>query len=466
MNETEQARAYAQANGARFVEELKALIRIPSVSTEARRKADVRRAAEFLADHLREIGAEHVELMETGGHPVVYADWLHAGENAPTVFCYGHYDIQPATNDEGAWDKGWISDPFEPVERDGFIYARGASDDKGQMFIHLKVLESYLKSSGRLPVNVKFFIEGEEEIGSPNLNTFVGDHREKFSADVCVISDTGMSEPDSPMVIYGLRGLSYMEIHVTAAEKDLHSGGYGGVVHNPALALAQIIAKLHHADNSVAVTGFYDDVIPLSEQEREALSHVDIPLEMLISETGITQAWGESAFTLRERIGARPTMEINGILSGWTGAGSKTVLPATAMAKVSCRLVPNQSPKRIYELVRDYVASITPPTVTSEVKLLNIGDAVMIDLNEPAMQAAVRAYERGWGKAPQFVREGGSIPIVADFRRELGFPVVLMGYGLNSDGAHGPNERYSIDMFHRGIDTAICFLEEMANLGK
>lgn len=457
MSSTDLARAYANSHADQFREQLLDLIRIPSVSTEPQRAGDVLRAAEFLKADLLAAGVERAEIMPTGGHPVVYAEWLKAGPSAKTVLIYGHYDVQPAEMADG-----WTSDPFVPVIRDNVIYARGSSDDKGQAFIHAKVVESYLKGAGSAPVNIKVLYEGEEEIASVNLKAFIEANLDLLKADVVVISDTGMIDPDQPAVCVGVRGLTYMQIDVQAANIDLHSGQFGGIVHNPALALAQIIARFHDEDNHVTVPGFYDDVVALSPAEREALKATDIPVERLKAETGIPAAWGEEGYTLRERVGTRPTLEINGLLSGWTGEGSKTVLPAKAMAKVSCRLVANQDPQKIYEQVRDFVADISPAGVRVKVSLLSSGEAASMDINDPAMQAVKRAYERGWGKAPIYLREGGSIPVVADFRKLLGVPVLLMGYGLNTDGPHGPDEHYSLAMFHRGIDTAIIFLEEIS----
>ncbi|MBW4438670.1 MAG: dipeptidase [Pleurocapsa minor GSE-CHR-MK-17-07R] len=456
MTVVDAARAWARENGSTFENQLFDLLRIPSISAESQHKGDVLAAAEWIAANLKAIGAEHVQVIATPGHPIVYGDWLHA-PGAKTVLIYGHYDVQPAQMSDG-----WHTDPFEPVVKDNIVYARGSSDDKGQMFIHIKALEAYLKTNGGAPVNVKFLLEGEEEISSKNLMAFLQANQELLAADVCVISDSGSFAIESPAIVTSVRGISYMEIHVQGPATDLHSGGYGGIVHNPALALAQIIAKMHNADNSVAVPGFYDDVVQLTPADRDNLMKTDISEAALKGDTQVPQSWGEAGYTLRERLGARPTLEINGILSGWTGEGSKTVLPAKAMAKVSCRLVANQHPERIYELVRDYVASITPPTVTSRVVLLNKGEPALIDPNIPEMQAAFRAYASGWGSEPVFLREGGSIPIVVDIQRVLGMPVIMMGYGLNNDGAHGPDEHYSLEMFHRGIQTAICFLGEMA----
>lgn len=459
MTVADQAREYARQYASEFQEQLYSLLRIPSVSTDPQHKDDMYRAANWLAAEMLRVGLDKAEVLPTRGHPVVYGEWMGAGAGAKTVLVYGHYDVQPAEMADG-----WSSEPFEPEERSGFIYARGSSDDKGQAFIHIKAIESYLQlqRQGKAPVNVKFLIEGEEEIGSMHLTQFIQTNTERLRADVCVISDSGMPSIDQPSIVYALRGLSYMEIHVRGSKLDLHSGGFGGIVHNPALALAQIIAKFHNPDNSIAVPGFYDDVLPLSDQERAELLKNDIREETLRDVTGVPRSWGEEGYTLRERQSARPTLEVNGLLSGFTGEGAKTVLPAKAMAKISCRLVANQNPVRIFELVRDYVAQITPPTVTSEVRLLNQGDPAMVDIHAPEMQAAVAAYERGWGVKPIFMREGGSIPVVADFRRELGIPVLLMGYGLNTDGAHGPDEHFSVEMFHRGIQTAVCFLEEVA----
>lgn len=450
-------REYAQQRADEFRQQLYELIRIPSISTEPERAGDVRKAGEWIAAELRRIGANNVELLETGGHPVVYGDWLNAGADAPTVLVYGHYDVQPASMEDG-----WTSEPFEPVERDGKIYARGSSDDKGQMYIHIKALESYLATEGKAPVNLKFMIEGEEEVGSFHLPEFIRNNKERFAADVAVISDTGMRDINQPAITYGLRGLTYMQLDVWGPKNDLHSGGYGGMVHNPALALAQMISKLHNADNSIAVPGFYDDVVTVGAEEKAEMAKQEIPESLLQQQIGIPAAWGEADYSLRERISARPTMEINGLLSGWTGAGGKTVLPAKAMAKISCRLVANQDPFKIYELVKAYIAQITPPTVQSELTLISAGFPALVDIKTPEMQAAMRAYERGWGATPIFAREGGSIPVVADFKVELGIPTILMGFGLNTDGAHGPDEHYVIDMFHKGIDTVICFMEELA----
>jgi acetylornithine deacetylase/succinyl-diaminopimelate desuccinylase-like protein len=437
-----------------YLEQLFDLIRIPSVSTLPERAGDVRHAAQWLADDMRRIGFDTAGVISTEGHPIVYGEWMRAGEDAPTILVYGHYDVQPAERADG-----WDSDPFEPVVRDGYIYARGAVDDKGQVFAHLKAVETLLTSEGTLPVNIKFLIEGEEEISSVHLGKFVEDHLDRLKADVCVISDTGMQVIEKPEITYSLRGLVYMELHVTGPANDMHSG-MGGTVHNPAQAIAEIIAQLHNPDGSINVPGFYDDWLPLDPQEREQINANGLTDAFWIAETGAPMTWGEADFTLVERIGARPTLEINGLLSGFTGTGAKTVLPAKAMAKISCRLVANQKAQRIYELLRDHIARITPPTVRSELRLLHSGEAAFTDIKAPVMQAAIAAYEKGWGHRPIFTRSGGSIPIVADFQNKLGLPVVLLGFGLGG-GAHGPNERFSIEAFQRGILTAMQFYKEV-----
>ncbi len=451
------AHEYAAANASRFLDQLKDLLRIPSVSTDPDRKADMQRAAEWLADDLRRIGMPRVEIMPTAGHPVVYAEWLGAGETAPTILVYGHYDVQPAEI-----EAGWTSDPFEPIERDGFVYARGSSDDKGQVFAHVKAAEALLANGGQPPVNLKLLIEGEEEIGSPNLSSFVDKHREMLKADVCVISDGGMASMDQPSIVYALRGLVGMELEVWGPAQDLHSGQYGGTVHNPVQALAEIVAALHNPDGSVSVPGFYNDVLSLSDEERAELDKTPFLEADWRRATGAPQPWGEAQFKLHERVGARPTLEINGMAGGFYGVGFKTVLPGKALAKISCRLVANQNPHHIYELIRDYVKLITPPTVRSELRLLQAGEAAFVDRHTPAMQAAITADEPGWGQPPVFAREGGSIPSVADFNHKLKLPVILMGFGLNDGGAHGPNEHFSVQLFQRGIQTAIFFYEAIA----
>ncbi|NCC30932.1 MAG: dipeptidase [Chloroflexia bacterium] len=456
---SQEARAFSRAHGTKFVEELFAFLRIPSLSGDPAYAPDVRRAAEWLAEHMQGLGLAKVQVMETAGHPVVYGEWLGAGPDKPTVLVYGHYDVVPAEMSDG-----WATPPFEPVERDGRIYARGATDDKGQLFIHVKALEAYLKTSGAAPVNVKFLIEGEEEVSSPNLRPFIEANLDLLKADVCVISDSSMRTIDEPAITHSLRGMTYLEIEVSGPADDLHSGFWGGATHNPALALVEILGKLYHPDQTIAVPGFYDDVVPLTDEERAMIAKTDLSEAQFKQSTGVPAVWGDRAYTIRERVSARPTLDINGLWSGWSGPGPKTIIPAKASAKLSSRLVANQNPHKIYEQIKTYIESITPPTVKVTVKLLTTGEPALIDFNLPAMQAAARAYEKGWGATPVFTRGGGSIPVVADFVTLMQIPVVMMGYGLDDDGLHAANESYSIEMFQRGIETAIVYLEELAAL--
>jgi acetylornithine deacetylase/succinyl-diaminopimelate desuccinylase-like protein len=391
---------------------------------------------------------------------VVYAEWLGAGPDKPTALVYGHYDVVPAEMEDG-----WDTHPFEPVEKDGMIYARGATDDKGQLFIHIKALESCLETGGA-PVNVKILLEGEEEISSPNLTPFIEANLDLLKADVCVISDSSMRTIEEPAITHSLRGMTYIEIEVEGPKEDLHSGLWGGAAHNPALALVEILAKLYNPDNTIAVPGFYDDVVPLTAAERAMIAKTDLSDEQYKAVTGVQATWGDANYTIRERISARPTLDINGMWSGWTGPGPKTIIPQKAGAKLSSRLVGNQNPEKIYTLVKEYIESITPPTVKVQVSLLTTGMPALIPFDLPEMQAAVRAYEKGWGYTPVFTRGGGSIPVVADLANLLKIPVVMMGYGLDSDGLHSPNEHYRIEMFHRGIETAIVYLEELARIKK
>jgi acetylornithine deacetylase/succinyl-diaminopimelate desuccinylase-like protein len=455
----DKARKYSRDHAERFRHELQELLRIPSLSGDPAHAGDVRLAAEWLAAHLHALRLENTRVMPTGGHPVVYAEWLGAGPDKPTVLVYGHYDVVPAVMEDG-----WDTPPFEPVEKDGKIYARGVTDAKGQLFIHIKTLESYLEANGEAPVNVKILLEGEEEISSPNLTPFIKANLELLKADVCVISDTSMRKIEEPAITHSLRGMTYIEIEVEGPKEDLHSGLWGGAAHNPALALVEILGKLYNPDNTIAVPGFYDDVVPLRPAEREMIARTDLSEEQYRQVTGVPATWGDKSYTIRERISARPTLDINGMWSGWTGPGPKTIIPQKAGAKLSSRLVGNQDPHKIYEHLKDYIESITPPTVKVSVSLLTTGLPALIPFDLPQMQAAVRAYEKGWGYTPVFTRGGGSIPVVADIASLLKIPVVMMGYGLDSDGLHSPNEHYSIEMFHRGIETAIVYLDELAQL--
>jgi acetylornithine deacetylase/succinyl-diaminopimelate desuccinylase-like protein len=459
MSSSALARAHSRENGATYVQQLFEMLRIPSLSGDPAHAGDVRQMAEWLADHMQSLGLDQVAVMETAGHPVVYGEWMGAGPDAPTVLVYGHYDVVPASLEDG-----WDTDPFEPVIQDGRIYARGATDDKGQLFIHVKALEAYLKTSGAAPANVKFLIEGEEEVSSPNLAPFIESHLDLLKADVCVISDSSMRIIEEPAVTHSLRGMTYIEIHVDGPREDLHSGFFGGAVHNPALALVEILDSLYYPDGTIAAAGFYDDVVSLTGEERAMIAKTDLSDEQLKEATGVPAVWGDERYTIRERVSARPTLDINGMWSGYSGPGPKTIIPARAGAKLSSRLVGNQDPNRIYEVLKAHIESVAPPTVNVEVSLLTVGRPALIPFTLPEMQAAARAYEKGWGHEPVFVRGGGSIPVVADIAAMMNIPVVMMGYGLDSDGLHAPNEHYSIEMFERGIETAIVYLEELASI--
>ncbi len=454
---SDEARAYARANQGRFVEELLEALRIPSLSGDPAHAGDIGRMAGWLAENMRSAGVENVEVMPTAGHPVVYGEWLGAGPDRTTVLVYGHYDVVPAAREDG-----WDTDPFDPVVKDGKVYARGATDDKGQLFVHVKALESYLSASGGAPVNVKFLIEGEEEVASPNLAPFVREHLDLLRSDVCVISDSSMRTVEEPAITHSLRGMTYLEVEVRGPREDLHSGFFGGAVHNPAVALVELLSTLYEPDGTVAVAGFYDDVVPLTDEERAMIAKTDMTDAELLEATGAPAAWGDERFTVRERVSARPTLDINGMWSGYTGPGPKTIIPATAGAKLSSRLVANQDPHRVFEQIEAHLRERAPGTVAVEVRLLTTGRPALVPFDLPEMQAAVRAYERGWGHTPVFTRGGGSIPVVADIVDLMQVPVVMMGYGLDSDGLHAPNEHYSLEMFARGIETAIVYLEELA----
>ena len=458
---SDKARQYSRHHAERFRHELFELLRIPGVSGDPAYADDARRTAEWLASHLHALGLENARVMPTAGLPVVYGEWLGAGADKPTVLVYGHYDVVPAEMEDG-----WDTPPYEPVAKDGKIYARGATDNKGQLFIHIKALESYLEACDGAPINVKILLEGEEEISSPNLTPFIQENLDLLMADVCVISDTSMRAIEEPAITHSLRGMTYIEVEVEGPKEDLHSGLWGGAAHNPALALVEILGKLYNPDNTIAVPGFYDDVVPLNESERAMIAKTTLSEEQYKTTTGVPATWGDARYTIRERISARPTLDINGMWSGWTGPGPKTIIPQKAGAKLSSRLVGNQHPDKIFALLKKYIESITPETVKVRVSLLTTGMPALISFDLPEMQAASRAYEKAWGYTPVFTRGGGSIPVVADIANLLKIPIVMMGYGLDSDGLHSPNEHYSIEMFQRGIETSIVYLEELAQIQK
>lgn len=452
---------YAEQNNARFIEELSDFIRIPSISTSPAHKGDMQAAAQWLHDHCLELGMTSAKIFETDLHPIVYAEWLEAGADKPTVLVYGHYDVQPAEPLEL-----WESEPFEPTIRDGKLFARGATDDKGQLFIHLKVFEAYMKTQGNFPVNLKMIFEGEEEMGGESIEAFIPAHLDLLKADVAVISDTGMPSPDLPTIVYGLRGMIYTELEVWGPTKDLHSGMYGGTVHNPAQAVAEIVATMHDAQGHITVEGFYDNVRDLDATERE-MSEQMVPMfdKNWHAEAGAPAMWGEPKYNSVERIGSRPTLEINGIYGGFIEkGGQKTVIPSSALAKISCRLVPDQDPDRIFDLLEKHIAKHTPPTINTKLNRLSSAKPVVIEYDSPAMQAAVQAYEEVFGKTPVFTREGGSIPVVLLFKETLNMPVVMLGFGLPDDNLHAPNEKFSLEMFSKGIQTCIAFIHNLSEL--
>ena len=447
---------YAREHQADYLAELIDFLRIPSISTQPERTEDTAVAAQWLAEKMKLAGLENVEIIPTQRHPLVYADWLHAGD-APTVLIYGHYDVQPAEPLE-LWD----SPPFEPAVRDDFLYARGSSDDKGQVYIHVKAVEAILSSNGRLPVNVKFIVEGEEESGGESLTAFIPQNKEKLAADVALVSDTAMVSAQQPAIVYGLRGMCYAFVDITGPKRDLHSGSFGGGINNPLNVLGHIIAKLKDMDGRILIPGFYDKVRPLTEQEREILAQFPLDEAAWLSETGAPEPWGDPDYTLVERLGARPTLDVHGIIGGYTGPGGKTVLPSKVHAKLSMRLVPDQDPAEIGRLLKAYIAKLTPPSVTVEVTVGHGAPASITDFNIPAMQAAAKAYATAFGKEPVFMREGGSIPVVSQFQSVLGLETVLMGFGLPGDQIHAPNERFYLPNFYRGIETSIHFLQNLA----
>ena len=456
MNKKDSFSTYLDRSAKRQLRELMEWLRIPSVSTQSEYQPDVARAARWLADHLEGIGLEHIELIETIGHPLVYGDWLHAGEHRPTVLVYGHYDVQPVE----PLDK-WTTPPFEPTIRGDDLYARGTTDDKGQLFALVKALQALLEVRGELPVNIKLIAEGDEESSTPALETYLRENRAKLAADVCLISDTPIVSADRPCVTYGLRGIWCCELVVRGPGGDLHSGTFGGMVHNPAQALAELIASLHDKQGRVTVPGFYDDVTALEPAERQKLAQGTRDETELLKELDVPALYGEPEFTPVERVGARPTLEINGMWGGSTGEGYKTVIPAEARARISCRLVPNQDPDKIGRLVTGYLQQVAPPTVSIEVNPLFSTGAVLMAPDSPAIRAAAEAYEQAFGTAPVFRREGGGIPVVSGFQDLLGAQVVLLGFGLPDDNAHAPNEKIHLPNFYRGIRAAIHFMDQI-----
>ena len=453
------ATAFAQDNADRFVEELKSLLRIPSISTDPERAADVRRAASFVAAELTRIGMHNVQLIETStprrqGHPMVYADWLLA-PGKPTILCYGHYDVQPAEPlDE------WLSPPFEPEIRNGNIYARGAVDDKGQMWMHVKALESlFVAGGGTLPCNLRVIVEGEEEVGGEGIAAFVREHGDRLKADVALVSDTDMFAPDLPTLCVGMRGMIYTEIEVHGAKTDLHSGQYGGAAPNPFFALAQILARLKDDDGNILIPGIYDKVLKPTAAELAAWKSLPFDEEAYrAAQVGSPALTGEPAFSVLERLWSRPTLEVHGMPGGFIGAGAKTVIPAKAVAKVSMRLVPDMTPAETFAQLQSFVASIVPKGCTAEVRLIHSGDPFVVSTDNPFVGAATSAMREVFGKDTVFVRGGGSIPIIGDFVRVLQTPTLIMGFGLPDDNLHAPNEKFNLSNFHRGIESIIRWI--------
>ena len=456
MSELQQPLDYAFANRARFVGELEDFIRFPSVSAKPEHRGDAARCAAWLANHLRLIGLEKVTVIPTKGRPLVYAEWLHAPDR-PTVLIYGHYDVQPAEPLEL-----WHSPPFEPTRRGDNLYGRGASDDKGQMLAHIKSLESYLHTTGKLPVNVKCIFEGEEEIGSPNLMAFIEQNQRALAADVALVSDMPMLAPNRPAITYSMRGALSLELEVTGPKTDLHAGLFGGAVHNPLQGLTEILADLHDAGGRIAIPGFYDSVQPSSPEEKDYMARIGPSDEQILRDARTEKGWGERAYTLYERTTLRPALTINGILGGYQGPGPKAVIPAQATAKINFRLVADQNPTAINQLFKKHVGRITPFTLRSTVRTDFATRPVLVDRRNSFIRAAAIACNKAFGAAPVFIRSGGTIPAVSAFHHVLHMPTVMMGFALPDDRIHAPNEKFHLPNFHKGIAASVFFLAELA----
>jgi len=446
---------FVEQNRDRLLEELKTFLRIPSISTLPEHRVDIDRAAQFVADSLRHVGMENVEIIQTAKHPLVYADWLHA-PGKPTVLCYGHYDVQPADPLEL-----WESPPFEPTVRNGNLYGRGTADDKGQMYSHVKAIEALRSAGDTLPLNLKFLVEGEEEVGGESIAKYVAENPEKLKADVALVSDTELFAEGIPTLCIGLRGLIYMELEATGPSRDLHSGLYGGASPNPVFGLVEFLSKVKNANGVIQVPGIYDDVQPPAPAEKRSWKRLPFSEEeFLKNEVGATELTGERKPSVLERVWARPTFEVHGIAGGFTGAGAKTVIPAKATAKISFRLVPNQDPEKIIAAFREFIAKHTPKGIQFEMRVLSAGPGLVVNPDHPAINVAAKAFGDVLGKKTVFIRSGGSIPIVGDFANHLGIPTVLMGFGLPDDGLHSPNEKYCLENYYQGIKTVAHFFEQ------
>ncbi|GLC88040.1 dipeptidase [Lysinibacillus piscis] len=458
MTNLQQLDAYFTEHREQHLNELNEFLRIPSISALSEHKEDIQNAAKWLANAFEKLNLENISITQTAGHPVVYADWLHA-EGKPTILFYGHYDVQPVDP-----LNLWESEPFNPTIRDNKLFARGASDDKGQVFMHLKMIEALFATTGTLPVNVKFIYEGEEEIGSPHLPAYVEENKEKLAADLILISDTGLYAPGKPAVCYGLRGLTGVQIDVRGAKGDLHSGLYGGGVQNAIHALTEILASFRDEHGTIQVEGFYDKVLPLSEEERAAYQALGFDEDSIKEEVGVKELFGEAGYSYLEQTWARPTLEINGVFGGFSGEGIKTVLPAEAGAKITCRLVPNQDPHEIVALLKAHIEKHKPVGVEVTVSEFDKGRPFLTPFDHPFIQAAGRSYEKVYEVPTAYTRGGGSIPIVAAFDEILELPVVLMGFGLSSENFHAPNEHFHLENFDKGLRVLGDYLYEVAEL--
>jgi len=453
-----QVTEYLKQNADRFVEELKDFLRIPTVSADPACKPHLQRGAEFVHRQLANLGCD-AEIVPTAGHPIVYGEWLKS-PGAPTVMVYGHYDVQPADPLEL-----WTTPPFEPTLRDGCLYARGATDDKGQVFTHIKSAEAWLRTVGKLPVNLKYVIEGEEEVGSRNLEDFLNARREQLQCDVAVVSDTSQYGPNQPAITYGLRGILAVEVSLTGPKKDLHSGVFGGAVANPASGIARLIASLHDDQGRVRIPGFYDDVAPLTQMERQQFRDLQFDEAAFKVELGIEEVSGEAGFSTLERRWARPTCEVNGLFSGYTGAGPKTIVPSKATVKITCRLVPDQNPEKLTEALHAYLKSQCPPSLKFEFTSYHGCPAFVFDPNSPYIEAAKSAIQEAWGvDHVRLIREGGSIPVVQTFKDVLGLDTLLLGWGQNTDNLHSPNEHFSVADFHHGIKASANLWQNLAEM--
>ncbi len=450
---------YIDSNKERYLEELKDFLRIPSISNEESHKDDVRKASLWLENHLNTIGLDNVKIFETEGHPIVYADCLKAGKDKPTVLVYGHYDVQPVDPLEL-----WTNPPFEPTVKGTKIYARGSADDKGQIFIHIKSIEAHLKNNGKMPVNLKVIFEGEEEIGSVNLHKFLESQKALLKADYVVISDTSMYKDNMPSICYGLRGLCFMQIDVVGPNRDLHSGSFGGGVQNPINALADIINKLKDEKGHILIDNFYDDAVALSQKERDEFKRLPFNEDDYKKDLEVDELFGEEGYTTIERVSARPTLDCNGIWGGYQGQGAKTVLPSSAGAKVSMRLVPNQDPDKVAKLFEKFIHKIAPKSVKVNVTYLHGGKPSVTAIDTPAIKAAVKALKDAFNVEPVFFKEGGSIPIVNSFNEILGADAILLGFGLPDDNIHSPNEKFDLNNFYKGISTVAYYYDELSKI--